>query len=77
MSGPTVPPVPDDNSAHNPKRQRRRRRIKALRRATGIPPRSSHGWQRPLVVLAILAVAGIWFAAFVYVLNAVARPAPG
>ena len=75
MSAPPVPPVPDDNSARHPKptRQRRRRRIKLPRRATGKRP----VWQRPLVLVAILVFAGLWFAAFIYVLNSVVRPGPG
>jgi len=75
MSGQRVPPVPDDNSARNPKptRQRRRRKIKLPRRATGKRPLS----QRPMVIVAILVFAALWFAAFIYVLNSVARPGPG
>jgi hypothetical protein len=30
-----------------------------------------------MVIVGILLFVGLWFAAFIYVLNSVARPAPG
>jgi P pilus assembly chaperone PapD len=79
MSGPIDSQTPEKKPAdsENRRRLKRRRRVKFFRRPTGIPPKSIHGWQRPLFVLAILLFVGLWFAAFIYVLNSVARPAPG